>query len=143
MVRNTYKVLIADDDKTLMGIECAFIKKYMQHKHVDCSITRKDESFPALFELCDHGDTYDLIILDSQMPNINGEDILSSLLHLENNYLNHIVFITADPEPVQKRFPNRNLHILKKPFSYKDFKSLADKVLSPFGNEKSYTALAV
>ena len=88
------KVAILDDDILF----CESLKNYLSKYHFDISI------YTNYNDLKNHIDSFDLLFLDIEMPNMSGIDIAQSLSykHLD------IIFISSHDEMIRKCF-NRNV----------------------------------
>ena len=88
------KVAILDDNISF----CKSLENYLSKYHFDISI------YTNYNDLKNHIDSFDLLFLDIEMPNISGIDIAQSLSykHLD------IIFISSHDEMIKKCF-NRNV----------------------------------
>ncbi len=123
------KILAVDDEDTVQSILSAFIKRYLDEKSLEGEIKTLGDPVQALFELSTNGDQYTAIILDVRLPKLTGDEIYNSLIHVNPNLLERVIFITGYPDDLNHRFPDRVLNILEKPFRYQDFVEKIETVL--------------
>ncbi len=118
-----YQVLIIDDDKAM----CQLLEKLLESSY---KIVAKNDGMAAMQWLA-QGNLPDLIISDLDMPNINGEEIISNLK--SSGYFNEVPFIviTGDTSKDQKlKCMNLGVHdYFEKPFNPKDLVFSVDVVL--------------
>jgi DNA-binding NtrC family response regulator len=123
------KVLVIDDEDAVQSILAAFLNRYISEKGMQIDITSMSDPVKSLFELTTHGDQYQLILLDVRIPKLSGDEIYSSLEHVNPEILSRILFVTGYPEDLYERFPNKQFNILQKPFRYDAFSKQLDAVL--------------
>jgi len=123
------KVLIIDDEDAVQSILAAFLNRYITEKGMQSDITSMHDPIKSLFELTTHGDRYQLILLDVRIPKLSGDEIYSSLEHVNPDILHRILFVTGYPEDLFERFPDKQFNILQKPFRYDAFSKQLDAVL--------------
>jgi len=124
------KVLVIDDENAVQSILAAFLNRYTSEKGMQSDITSMGDPIEGLFELTTHGDQYQLILLDVRLPKLSGDEIYSSIEHVNPDIVNRILFITGYPEDLFERFPDKQLNILQKPFRYDAFSKQLDAVLA-------------
>ena len=124
------KVLVIDDEDAVQSILAAFINRYISENNMQGTITSVSDPIKGLFELTTHGDQYQLILLDVRIPKLSGDEIYSSLEHVNPDILNRILFVTGYPEDLFERFPDKQFNILQKPFRYDAFSKQLDTVLA-------------
>ncbi len=115
------KILAVDDEGTVQNILTAFIKRYLDEKGLEGEIKTLSDPVQSLFELSTNGDQYHAILLDVRLPKLTGDEIYNSLIHVNPGLLERVVFITGYADDLNRRFPDRTLNILEKPFRYQDF----------------------
>jgi two-component system LytT family response regulator len=125
------KVLAIDDEDTVQSILTAFINRYLEEKGVESSVKMLSDPVQGLFELTTQGDQYNAILLDVRLPKLTGDEIYSSLIHVNPELLGRVVFVTGYPDDLTDRFPDMDLEILQKPFRYQDFTEKLNTVLKP------------
>ena len=118
---NTIKILTIDDEETVQGIITAFLNRFLGEKNIPYEIKSFHDPVQGLFELSAHGEQYRAILLDVRLPRLTGDEIFNSLLHVNPELVNRVIFITAYPDDLIQRFPDMELNILSKPFRYRDF----------------------
>jgi DNA-binding NtrC family response regulator len=124
------KVLVIDDENAVQSILAAFLNRYTSEKSMQSSITSMSDPIESLFELTTHGDQYQLILLDVRLPKLSGDEIYSSIEHVNPDIVNRILFVTGYPEDLFERFPDKKFNILQKPFRYDAFSKQLDTVLA-------------
>jgi FixJ family two-component response regulator len=123
------KVLAIDDEDTVQSILAAFINRYLEEKGVQSSTKILSDPVQGLFELTTRGDQYNAILLDVRLPKLTGDEIYSSLIHVNPELLERVIFVTGYPDDLTDRFPDMDLEILQKPFRYQDFTEKLNTVL--------------
>jgi CheY-like chemotaxis protein len=125
------KVLAIDDEATVQSILAAFINRYMDEKGVESNVKMLSDPVQGLFELTTQGDQYNAILLDVRLPKLTGDEIYSSLIQINPELLERVIFVTGYPDDLIERFPGMDLKILWKPFRYQDFMEKLNTVLKP------------
>jgi DNA-binding LytR/AlgR family response regulator len=121
------KILTIDDEDTVQSIITAFLNRFLGEKNIPCKIKAYNDPVQGLFELSSNGSAYRVILLDVRIPKITGDEIFNSLLHVNPELTSRVIFITAYPDDLIKRFPDMELNILTKPFRYRNF---CEKIVS-------------
>ncbi len=124
------KVLVIDDENAVQSILAAFLNRYTSEKGMQSNITSMGDPMESLFELTTHGDQYQLVLLDVRLPKLSGDEIYSSIEHVNPDIVNRILFVTGYPEDLFERFPDKQFNILQKPFRYDAFSKQLDAVLA-------------
>jgi len=123
-------VLIIDDEDTVQSILSAFLQRYISDKGMQSNIKSMSDPVQGLFELTTNGDQYQVILLDVRIPKLSGDEIYSSLEHVNPDILERVLFVTGYPEDLHERFPGREFRILQKPFRYDSFAQELDGLLA-------------
>lgn len=123
------KVLVVDDEDTVQSILNAFVNRYLDEKGHERSIKTLSDPVQGLFELTTQGDQYQLILLDVRLPKLTGDEIYSSLIHVNPNLLERVLFVTGYADDLTDRFPDQELNILQKPFRYENLAEQMGKIL--------------
>jgi len=126
---NEIKILAVDDEDTVQSILAAFINRYLGEKGLKSSIKTLSDPVQGLFELTTQGNQYSAILLDVRLPKLTGDEIYSSLIHVNPELLERVIFVTGYPDDLTERFPDMNLNILQKPFRYQDFTEELNSIL--------------
>lgn len=124
------KVLVIDDEDAVQSILAAFLNRYISKKGMQSNTISMSDPVESLFELTTRGEQYQLILLDVRIPKLSGDEIYSSLEHVNPDILDRILFVTGYPEDLFERFPDKKFNILQKPFRYDAFSKQLDVVLS-------------
>ncbi len=123
------KFLVIDDDDTVQSIIAAFINRYLEENNLTGTIKRVTDPVQGLFVLNTNGNEYDAILLDVRLPKLTGDEIYNSLISLEQDFINRIMFVTGYANDLIARFPDLELNILNKPFRYQDLSARIDELL--------------
>ncbi len=115
------KVLAVDDEDTVQSIVAAFLNRFLGEKNIECEIKTISDPVQGLFELSMNGDQYQAILLDVRLPKLTGDEIYNSLIHVNPNLLERVLFVTGYPDDLLERFPDLTLNVLQKPFRYHTF----------------------
>ena len=123
------KILAVDDEDTVQSILTAFLNRYLSEKGLKSEIKTLSDPVQGLFELSTNGEQYAIILLDVRLPKLTGDEIYNSLIHVNPNLLDRVIFITGYPDDLSERFPDRALNILEKPFRYQSFIEKIEPIL--------------
>lgn len=115
------KILAIDDEDTVQSIIMSFLKRFLGKRDITFDIRNFNDPVQGLFELSSNGSSYQVILLDVRLPKLNGDEIYNSLIHVNPDLLDRVLFITGYAEDLTQRFPDRTLNILPKPFRYDSF----------------------
>lgn len=125
----TINVLAIDDEDTVQSILAAFLNRYINDKGMESKIKSMSDPVQGLFELTTNGDQYQVVLLDVRIPKLSGDEIYSSLEHVNPDILDRVLFVTGYPEDLNERFPDKHLRVLQKPFRYDSFARELDDLL--------------
>ena len=123
------KILAIDDEDTVQSILAAFLNRYLGEKGVQGEIKTLSDPVRGLFELSTNGEQYAAILLDVRLPKLTGDEIYNSLIHVNPDLLERVLFVTGYPDDLSERFPDKALNILQKPFRYQNFTEQMSKIL--------------
>jgi len=123
-------VLVIDDEDTVQSILAAFLNRYISDKGKQSNIRSMNDPVQGLFELTTNGDQYQVILLDVRIPKLSGDEIYSSLEHVNPEILDRVLFVTGYSEDLHERFPGKTFRILQKPFRYDSFAKELDALLA-------------
>ncbi len=123
------KVLAVDDEDTVQSIVTAFVNRYLDEKGFERNIKTLSDPVQGLFELTTQGSQYHVILLDVRLPKLTGDEIYNSLIHVNPDLLERVLFVTGYPDDLTDRFPDMNLNILQKPFRYENLTEKLDSIL--------------
>lgn len=115
------QVLLIDDDSVTHQIIGVFLERYGRECGSDVSVKALHDPVQGLLELSDNGIHYDLILLDLRLPKLSGDEIYRSISKNAPELMERIIFITASPEKLHDKLPERDLRVLGKPFRYELF----------------------
>ena len=117
------KILIVDDDEATRAIIAQMLKK-------DSYIIDHAESGEAALEKIIRN-SYDLLILDYMMPDVDGLDVLSKVKELDPNV--RVIMITAahlSTDIALDAIKKGASHYLTKPFELKKFRRIVKRALT-------------
>jgi len=112
------QVLLIDDDSVTHQIIGVFLERYGRECGSEISVKSMHDPVQGLLELSENGNRYDLILLDLRLPKLSGDEIYRSISKNAPELMERIIFITASPEKLHDRLPDRDLRVLGKPFRY-------------------------
>ena len=115
------KILAIDDEDTVQSIVSAFLERFLGEKNITFDVKSFNDPVQGLFELSSNGASYQIILLDVRLPRLTGDEIYNSLMHVNPELLNRVLFVTGYPDDLEARFPDMPLNILTKPFRYQAF----------------------
>lgn len=135
MSKNKFDVMIIDDDEDILALLNNYVNDACLEIDAVASIIDFRDPLDALQNL--YQNRYDLIVIDIKMPRLDGVEVIRSLRENEGPNRNASVLMVsgnADKyyENMQKKFLDRKLLFIEKPFEYKKFYrnfllALADK----------------
>jgi len=130
---STRKFLIIEDEEPIRGILTAFVERYAMENsnHFRPKTMALEDSVRGLFELSQSGEDYSAVLLDVRLPRMTGDEVFAALETANPAVLDKVIFITGYINDLDNRFPNVDLKILEKPFKYKDFSNMLDRVMQP------------
>jgi len=123
-------VLLIDDEENLQSIMSAFLKRYADSHGMSVEIKSLSDPVQGLFEITSNGDNYDVILLDVRLPKLTGDEIYQSISHVNPELMEKVLFITGYREDLDRRFPDKNLNVLDKPFRYSQLETHIDAILT-------------
>jgi DNA-binding NtrC family response regulator len=129
-MNKTIKILAIDDEDTVQSILAAFINRFLGEKGLQGEIKTLSDPIRGLFELSTNGEQYSVIFLDVRLPKLTGDEIYNSLIHVNPNLLERVLFVTGYPDDLTERFPDKSLNILEKPFRYQSFTEQLAKIIN-------------
>lgn len=88
-------------------------------KQLDSDISIKE--FSSGNELISYSDDFDIILLDIEMPELNGIETAKKLR--ENGFSNFIIFITSHSEFMRDAFKVQTFRYLDKPIAFEELKT--------------------
>jgi len=124
------KILAIDDEDTVQSILTAFLNRYLGEKGAQSEIKTLSDPVQGLFELITNGEQYSVILLDVHLPKLTGDEIYNSLIYVNPNLLERVLFVTGYPNDLNERFPDQSLNILQKPFRYQSFTEKICEILN-------------
>jgi two-component SAPR family response regulator len=122
-------VLLIDDEENIQSIISAFLSRYAEIHKDQLEVKQLFDPVQGLFEITSNGNHYDLILLDVRLPKLTGDEIYQSIMHVNPELLDKVLFITGYREDLDARFPGKNLRVLDKPFRYAQLEMQIDDIL--------------
>ncbi|GAB1307934.1 response regulator [Urechidicola sp. KH5] len=128
----TLKILFIDDDE----IERLKFERIIKQINISSHVTSAYDGEDALNKL--NHSTIDLIILDLNMPKMNGTELLHSLKMNESLKYIPIVILTSSTFHVEIKycFEIGIAGYFIKPLRYENYKKLIEKIISYWGQNK-------
>jgi len=116
------KILIIDDDETL----CKVIGEELEQENysVTCSLSGKD----GLTKL--NNERYDLILLDYQMPEMDGYEVFQEIRKISSSLPVIIITANTDIDTIQKFADKGICDLVNKPFEFEDLLASIKKCIS-------------
>lgn len=124
MENNRYKIAVVDDENEILNMINRFLSRDEKY-----SVTTFSNPVVAVSSI---DDTYDLVLMDIMMPQMNGLDALEKIM--EKNPKQKVIMMTAYStlDKVLKSHKEGAVHYLMKPFD--SLQLLSDKVKSVLEN---------
>ena len=117
------KIMIVDDEPSIRKLLGDYLKE--NHSIYEC------ENGQAAVQFYQENSDFELIILDINIPGLNGIEVQKRMLEINPNQ--KILFITGYSENSISMNPSDNIHILAKPFSKSNFLSKVTNIFVPIG----------
>lgn len=123
----TVKIAVCDDEKTVCDDICKRMKSIFRSKTIDCMI----DCFSCGEQLCSEirQTDFDLILLDIELPDMNGVDVGNFIREVMHNETVQIAFISSQSKYSMQLFEFRPLNFLIKPIQTETLFKLTEKFL--------------
>jgi DNA-binding NtrC family response regulator len=121
--RSSYRALIVEDDSAILNL----VKIVLERE--DFTVEGVKNGAAAIDLLA--AVAYDLLILDLQLPEIGGEELLGYLEQTQPKYLRRVIVTTASPRRVSCEFLQRICRLLAKPFDIDELVLIARECAQP------------
>lgn len=115
------KVLLVDDDDTIASLEIEVLKAN------GYSVDRAVNGLEAVGKL--EFNTYDIIVSDYLMPEMNGEQFYNYLEEKHPEMLDKFIIVSGSISDTNF-FTSRGVIVLSKPFSIKEFTDTVNNVIN-------------
>ncbi len=102
------RALVCEDDAAIRSLVKAVVTR--EGFAVDVA-TDGHEALARLEE-----NSYDILILDLMMPNLDGYGVIRSLREKQPSFLKRVIVMTAASNALREEFPERICTLLPKPF---------------------------
>jgi DNA-binding response OmpR family regulator len=118
-----YSILAIDDTDIILDI----LKVQLEPEGYKVTTARNGSSAKNLIQLT----KYDLILLDIEMPDINGVDLLKFIKQQGDNIETPVIMLTADndPEKVNACMSNGSKDYVLKPINFESLKKRISRIL--------------
>jgi len=126
------KILIVDDDPNIVDLEIAALKQKNKHHEILSAFSAKE----AIEIAINNANSIDIILLDFQMPDFNGIDILRTLKLMSMTQNIPVVMISGSPD-IKRNLSQSYVkpdEYMEKPFNILGF---ADKIEEIYNNFNS------
>ena len=133
-----YRIAICDDNKKDIENLNALLEELQMKIAIDDEISINISNFNSskmLLDACRHGTTFDLLLLDIEMPEVSGMDIAKHL-RLHDDFDTQIAFISSYPEYMKDSFDVEAFSFLIKPITYEQLESLWNRLMQKNLREK-------
>ena len=124
------KILVVDDNKLNIKVACRTLKDF--NFEIDECYDGKE-----CLDKINQGNTYDLILMDIMMPNMNGEQTIAELKK-KDTFKTPVIALTADAvaEAREKYISEGFVDYISKPFSKEQIKEKLDMVFANLNVEE-------
>lgn len=119
------RVAICDDEKNDIKILEQHISQFNIQTNYNVISTSYTKPAKLLSQF--KKESYEVVFLDIEMPEINGLNIAKQLRELDENLI--IVFTTSYPEYMQESFDVQPFQFLNKPIAYDDIKKVLTNII--------------
>ncbi|MBQ4427285.1 MAG: response regulator transcription factor [Oscillospiraceae bacterium] len=118
------RVALVEDSDADAAVVCDYFSRYEKEKGISVNVKRFNN---AVIFLDPYLPEYDLVIMDIQMPYMNGMDAAHKLRELDNSVL--LVFMTSLKQYALQGYEVQAANYFVKPISYFDFSLKLEKTL--------------
>jgi len=117
-------VLLIEDEGHIHRIIKRFLQHFGKEKGMDIHLKSISDPVQGVFTLSTEGEHFDVVALDVHIPKLRGDEIYAYLMREKPHLLDGVLFVTGYRHDLDKRFPDQDLHVLEKPFHYRQFSEL-------------------
>jgi len=122
-------VLLIDDEGYIHRIIKQFFQRFGEENSIKINLRSLYDPVQGVLELSMAGNRFDVVVLDVRMPKLRGDEIYAYLMREKPHMLDDVLFMTGYRHDLDKHFPDQDLHVLEKPFHYRQFaESLTEMV---------------
>ncbi len=130
------KIAIVDDDVKYIDEISAHIQRYQAEKGVSIHVT----TFTSGFELIsDYKPIYDIVLLDIEMPHLNGMDVAKSIRKADPHAV--IVFITQTAKYAINGYEVNAFDYMMKPIEYTQFSIKFGAAIDVIDNREEFSLM--
>lgn len=126
-----YSIAICDDESLFRRKICEYLEAYQDETGIELKISHFNTGLDLLNSINNH-DLYHIIILDVELGNINGREILGTDIAKEIRKIDPhtvLLFSTNHPHFALSAFEVDALGYLLKPYNYSDLKSKMNRAI--------------
>lgn len=131
------RIAVCDDEQIYIDMIFEYCRKYFEKMDIEVSI----DTYTDGNGLIDKAELYDIVLLDVEMPQINGIDIKKIVSDVNKRV--RIIFISAYPENMPEAFGDRVMGFLVKPLLYETFTEKMKQVLNLIMSEERYVTYEI
>jgi DNA-binding NtrC family response regulator len=121
--RTSYRALIVEDDNAILNL----VKIVLERESFTVEGVKNGAAAIDLLATV----AYDLLIVDLQLPEIGGEELLGYLEQTQPKYLRRVIVTTASPGRMSCEFLQRICRLLAKPFDIDELVLIAKECAQP------------
>lgn len=133
------KVALCDDNKIELDLLRSFLVRYEMEHMIDFQ-TETFSDGKELLQAYENSDDFQLLLLDMEMPNMNGLDTAKYIRKNIDRHVN-IIFISHYPEYMQQSMHVRPFFYLNKPVTYEMFAEIMDEFIQELSENETYITL--
>ena len=111
-----YHIAIVEDEKDFSEVLVDYLKQYEEEKKIQCKVTVFDNG-EAILQ--DYQNEYDMILMDIEMPGMNGMDVAEKIREMDEEVV--IMFITNMAAYAIRGYSVGALDFVMKPINYYTF----------------------
>jgi len=123
-------VLLIEDESHLHRIIKQFLQRFGEEKGIEVNLKAISDPVQGVLELSTAGEIFDVVALGVRMPKLCGDEIYAYLMREKPHLLNGVLFLTGYHHDLDERFPDHNLHVLEKPFHYRQFAESLTEIMA-------------
>lgn len=120
------RVAICDDEREMIDILTAYVRRAQQEMNIDIHIDEYSESCKLCDRLESHKSLYDLIILDIIMPVKTGIDVGYLIRNILHDNQTQIAYVSSKSKFAMELFNVQPINFFIKPVIYEDVKKVLE-----------------
>ena len=126
------RVAIVEDDRNHAESLHLFLKRFGKERNQEFSVDFFDNGMDFV---SDYNGSYEIVLMDIEMPHMNGMDCAFRLRRVDRNVI--IVFVTSMVQYAVKGYEVGAMGFVVKPIEYFSFTILMDKILEKIETESA------